>query len=354
MPVPAAPPPSSSRTPRRRPALPVSSGRRLHLRLAAGLAAALLLAAGCTFAGAEPPPEADDGVDPIRIGAASDAETLLLAHVLRELVALGGLPVEVVQFSSPRDARQALEFADVDLIPAYTGEAWLETVGRGDPSGDPLESFTVVRLHDEQAGLVWIRPRFGEGFAEPPANATFAFVVAGPPSIDADLRTMSQLAARLSERPEALVCVDQEFGERPDGLRAVLRAYSVRADRAFLAADPVEAVRGVRAGDCLAGLTTTTDGAAWRSGLQPLVDDLRIFPAFVPLPVVRADALERWPELRPTIGPMATQLTTQLLGGFNARVAAGEPVTDVAADAAAVLAERAGRVPVPASAGAGG
>ncbi len=307
------------------------------------LALVLLLASACTLGGEELDAAPDELPEPVRIGASSDPESALLASVLSELVRIGGLPVEVVTFSQARDARRAIELGDVDVLPGYTGETWLETLGRGDPPGDPEESFREVRVHDQDAGLVWVRPTFGDGPQEAPANATFAFVVAGPPAVDADLRTMSQLAARLSERPEALVCVDEEFGNRPDGLRAVLTAYSVRSDRPFLAADPQQAVRGVVAGDCLAGLTTATDGAAWAAGLRPLVDDLRVFPAFVPVPVAREAALQRWPELRPALGPMATELTTELLGQANARVRAGETLEAVARAMAEELSTRAGR-----------
>jgi osmoprotectant transport system substrate-binding protein len=282
---------------------------------------------------------------PVRIAGGPDAEAALLAHILAAMLDGNGIAAEIVPFSSARDARQAIELGEVDLRPAYTGETWLETLGRADPPGDPRASYTAVRRHDEGEGLLWLRPRFGDGIDEPPANATFAFVVAGPPAIDADLRTMSQLAARLSEQPDARVCVDREFGRRPDGLRAVLAAYSVRSGREYLAADPQEAVAGVLAGDCLTGLTTATDGAAWAAGLVPLVDDLRVFPAFVPLPQLRQDAVAEQPAIRTAVAPMAAQLTTELLGRWNARVLRGEPLEQVAAEAAEVLYERAGRQP---------
>jgi osmoprotectant transport system substrate-binding protein len=272
--------------------------------------------------GAAPPDEPE--APPIRVAAGPDAETVLLAHTTVRLLELGGLPAEVVAFSEARDARQALELGDVDVRPGYTGETWLETLGRDNPPGDPTTSFLAVRDHDLDEGIRWLRPRFLEGIDQPPANATFAFVVQGPPSADADLRTMSQLAARLAERPDARVCVDREFGARPDGLRAVLEAYSMRSDRPFLAAGPAEAVLGVAAGDCLAGLTTATDGAAWAAGLRPLVDDLRVFPAFLPLPQIRTDVLDEHRSIQVALGPMAAQLTTALLGRWNAEVAAGD------------------------------
>jgi osmoprotectant transport system substrate-binding protein len=310
--------------------------RLLSLLLVPALAACTALGAG---AGAE---EAEAG-RAVRIASGPDGETVLLAHTMAALLERSGIPAEVVAFADARDARQALELGDVDVRPGYTGESWLETLGRDNPPGDPEASFVAVRDHDAAEGIVWLRPRFAEGADQPPANATFAFVVPGPPSIDADLRTMSQLAARLAERPDAHVCVDREFGARADGLRAVLAAYSMRTDRPFLAADPEDAVRGVVAGDCVAGLTTATDGMAWASGLRPLVDDLRVFPAFVPLPQIRTDALDDHPGIRVALGPMAAQLTTATLGRWNAELVAGVAVEDVADAAATELLERAGR-----------
>jgi osmoprotectant transport system substrate-binding protein len=303
----------------------------------------LLLVTGCSVTDPEVTSPAEPQVDPIRVAAGPDAESLLLGHVIAAALELSDVPSEVVLFTDARDSRQALDLGAVDLRVGYTGEAWLETLGRADPPGEVRQSFLAVRDFDERQGIVWLRPRFGDGPSEPPANATFAFVVQGPPSIDADLRTMSQLAARLSEQPDARVCVDREFGARPDGLRAVLAAYSVRTDREFLAADAEEAVLGVLAGDCLAGLVTATDGRVWRAGLRPLEDDLRVFPAFVPLPQVREEVLVANPAVRGALGPISAQLSTELLGGFNARVVAGESIEEVADDAVRVLFELAGR-----------
>ncbi len=300
----------------------------------------LLLTACSTGAGAADPAEGDP---PLRIAAGPDAETLLLAHVMQRLLDVEGLAAELVPFSGSDDSRQALELGAVDVRLGYTGEAWLETLGRPDPPGDPRESVAQVHAHDLDDGIVWLRPRFGEGVTEPPANATFAFAVMGPPGADADLRTVSELATRLSEQADARMCVDPEFVARSDGLRAVLEAYSVRSDRDFLAAAPEDAVVGVAAGDCLAGLTTATDGLAWRSGLQTLEDDLQVFPAFVPLPQVRLEVVEERAGTRRALAPLSSELTTSLLAQANAAVAGGETVGDVAEELATELRRRAGR-----------
>lgn len=310
--------------------------RAVDVLLLVGLAMLSSLV-GCAAPDAAEPPV-------LRVGAGPDAESLLLAESVVVLLAARDIGAEVVAFADPRDSRRALELGDVEVRIGYSGETWLEVLGRPDPPGDAWRSIEAVREHDLARGIVWLAPpglappgSAPSGPDLPPANATFAFVVAGPPAVDADLRTVSQLAARLAERPEARVCVDREFGERPDGLRAVLAAYSVRSDRPFLAAGPTEAVLGVVEGACLAGLTTATDGLAWRLGLVPLVDDLGVFPAFVPLPQVRADALAAEPELRAALGPLVAGLTTAELGRANGRVELGEEPTLVAGELATRL-----------------
>ncbi len=287
--------------------------------------------------------DAEGEQEPVQVAVGPDAEAALLGHVVAALLDAEGLEAELVPFSDAQDSRQALELGAVDVRVGYSGEAWLEVLGRPDPPGDPRDSVGEVYRHDLEEDILWLRPPFGEGPDEPPANATFSFAVMGPPGADADLRTVSELATRLSEQPEARVCVDAEFGSRADGLRAVLQAYSVRSDRPFLAASPEEAVLGVAAGDCLAGLTTATDGQAWRAGLQPLTDDLQVFPAFVPLPQVRAEAMEAHAGLRVALTPLSAELTTSLLGTANAAVAGGQEPEEAAAELAEELRRRAGR-----------
>jgi osmoprotectant transport system substrate-binding protein len=309
----------------------------------------IVLAAACTPTGGAgaPTPSPTPAADPLRVGSGPEAESLLLAHVLAELLREVGLPARVVEFADADDTRRALEVGDVDLAPGYTGEAWLTVLGRADPPSDPRTSYARVREFDESQGILWPQPQFGRSRSidEPPADATFAFVVAGPPSINADLTTLSELASRLAEQPDAQLCVDPEFADRRDGLVAVLDAYDIRRGIPVLGVSPEDAVLLVSSGVCIAGLTTATDGQAWQRGLRPLVDDLGIFPAFVVIPQVRDVARVGNPGLLAVIAPFGFGLTTARLGEWNGRVTAGEPVEEVAADAALTLLQLAGRAP---------
>lgn len=288
-------------------------------------------------------------VPPVQVVTGPEPETRLLAHVLAELLREYDIPAEVTERADADAARRALELGDVDVGIGYTGEAWLQVLSRPDPPSDPRTSFARVREFEERDGLLWQRPSFArtEALDAPPADATFAFVVQGPPGVNADIRTMSQLARELGQDLTATLCVDPEFLARPDGYDAVVDAYDIRGGVRVFEVSPSDAVLGVAAGDCVAGLTTATDGDAWLRGQRPLMDDLGVFPAFVVAAVVRDDARPRWPGLLAAVAPFGNGLTTARLGGWNGRVAGGEPVEEVATDAAFELLELAGRLPEP-------
>ena len=308
----------------------------------------LLLAVACTPMGAEPAEPTPTG-PVVRIGSGPEAESDLLAHVLAELAAAAGFQHRIVERADGAAARQALEVGDVDVLPGYTGQAWLEVLGLPNPPGDPRTSYARVASVDASNDVRWLRPGFEleNGVEGPPADATFGLFVRGFPTASADLFTITQLATRLAEDPDARVCVDDEFAVRQDGWDALATAYSI-ADRPLISATPTEALQLVAAGECLVGLGATTDGEAWAAGLRLLEDPLQVFPAFVVSVQVREEVAEAHPELVSAFEPLAQELTTALLGTWNGQVARGAPLDEVAARAARTLRQRAGRsVPTP-------
>lgn len=265
----------------------------------------------------------------VRIGVGPEQESVLLGAVMAQLISDDGFTPEVVDLADADAVRQALEVGDVDVAPGYTGQTWLEELGRENPPGDPRTSFQGVSSADESNGIVWLRPGFDleAGVGGPPADATLALWVT--PSVAIEAPSIAELGAALAETPDAEVCLDAAFGERTDGWTALSQRYSI-GPTVLVEATPTEAIAGVAAGQCLVGLSTLTDGRAWAAGLVPLADPLDVFPAFVVSVQVRDEALARRPGLDTALQPLADNLTSSMLGALNARVVAGEALDLVA------------------------
>lgn len=318
-------------------------GVRALALTALALAVLAMVGGGIRAYAERPEPSPTPPIEPVRIGAGPEAESRLLAAILAELLAAAELPAEVIVFEHGRDARQAIELREVDVLPSYTGAVWLDRFGWSDPPGGPGNSYEQVKAADEQDGLIWLPPT--------EVNATFAFVVAGPPTRNGAMGGLHDLALAVNTDPDALLCVDGAYASRPDGLAALARLYAIRDEvlqEQVLEVAPDDAVRGVANGDCLAGLTTATDGDAWAAGLRPLTDDQRAFPAFLLAPVVTEELREERSEAIAAIAPFSL-MTAPELAMWNGRTALEEPREVVAAEAAKTLRARHDELTPPAA-----
>jgi osmoprotectant transport system substrate-binding protein len=275
-----------------------------------------------------------DAAPAVVIGVGSTDEQQVLAALAAEALRRADVPVEVRADlgGTLRLRRQAL--ADqIDLFWDYTGAAWALGLREAVPPADPIESWERVREADERHGLRWLEPT--------EANATLALVVRAsdlpPPDAQRDL---GWLARELSSGQRRL-CADADFIARDGGLRALAAEYGIDATGLpTRAADEAEAVAQVREGDCFAGLATATSGSARAAGLVPVEDVLRVFPAFVVAPVVRAGSTADDPVVSAALSPVSKALNTATLAALSARVVEGEDPATVAATFLTALEER--------------
>ena len=287
----------------------------------------LLLAtslAGCQRAEAAPA---------VIIGVGSTDEQRVLAALADAALRRADIPTEVRHdLGGTLGLRRQALGDQVDLYWDYTGAAWALGLRESAPPADPVESWERVREADERQGLRWLEPT--------QANATLALVVRAsdlpPPDAQHDL---SWLAGELSGGTRRL-CADADFMARDGGLRALAAEYGI--DIAGLPRQPADeaaAVAGVRDGTCYAGLATATSGAARAAGLVPVADELRVFPAFVVAPVVRAGTPADSQAVVAALTPLTRALDTATLAALNARAVEGEDPPAIAASFLDALAE---------------
>lgn len=276
---------------------------------------ALVASTGCQRADAAPT---------VVVGVGSTDEQRVLAALTVEALDRAGVPTELREgLGSTLGLRRRALGDQVDVYWDYTGAAWALGLREAAPPADPIESWERVREADEEQGLRWLQPTR--------ANATLALLVreSDLPPPDAQ-RDLGWLAGELSSG-ERRLCADADFMARDGGLRALGAEYGIAIDRLpRRAATEAEAIAAVRDGRCYAGLATATSGAAAAAGLVPVEDELRVFPAFVVAPVVRAGSPADSTAVTAALAALADVLDTATLAALNARVVQGADPSAVA------------------------
>jgi osmoprotectant transport system substrate-binding protein len=64
----------------------------------------------------------------------------------------------------------------------------------------------------------------------------------------------------------------------------------------------------------------STDGPIAAFGLTALVDDKHYFPPYEAVPLVRAEALRRWPQMQVALDALAGRITADDMRGMNEQI----------------------------------
>jgi osmoprotectant transport system substrate-binding protein len=258
----------------------------------------LLLIASCA------PPRADHPV----IGAKNFTEQVVLGELLaQEIEAKAGLKVERrFYLAGSYICHQALISARIDGYVEYSGTA-LTAILKQPVDKDPAASLaTVERLYRQKYNVE----------AGPPLGFenTFAMVVRGQDAQRLHLTTLSQAVGPAQQWK---LGVGYEFQERPDGLQGLEAAYGLK-----FAGEPRTMDLGLlyralnaRQVDIIAG--NSTDGPIQAFGLTVLQDDKHYFPAYQAIPLMREDALERWPKIRIALAALENRITAEEMQTMN-------------------------------------
>jgi osmoprotectant transport system substrate-binding protein len=272
---------------------------RRPTRICCGLLLATLL--GLTACA---PPRADHPV----IGAKNFTEQVVLGELLAQHIeARTGMKVERrFYLAGSYISHQALIAGRIDAYVEYTGTA-LTAILKQPVAKDPEAVLgTVRRLYHERYGVAATAPL---GFEN-----TFAMVVRGEDAKRLRLHTLSE-AVKAAENWR--LGVGYEFEERPDGLQGLLRAYGLRFAGQPRVMDLGLLYRALNAHqvDIVAG--NSTDGPIAALGLVILDDDRHYFPPYQAVPLIREEALQRWPELGPALADLSGEISADEMQAMN-------------------------------------
>jgi osmoprotectant transport system substrate-binding protein len=205
--------------------------------------------------------------------------------------------------------QQSLLAGRIDLYVEYTGTALTAILH------DPLES-------DSAAVLRRVRSEYQRRFALDvlPSlgfNNTFAIVVRGEDARRLRLKTISDAAPYTRGWRAGF---GYEFMERPDGFAGLARTYGLAFRETPRILDLGLLYRALleKQVDIVAG--NSTDGLLAARDLTMLEDDKHYFPPYEAVPVVRADALGRFSEMRGALLELAGKIDDEQMRRMNYEV----------------------------------
>jgi len=258
----------------------------------------------------------------LSVGSKNFAEELLLGEMYARLLEHAGLPVQrKLDLGGTNIAMASLLRGEIDLYPEYTGTALLTQLKLPPMHGRDAVYETVKREYQQRYGLTWLAPA--------PMNDTQALATTKQISERLGLASLSD-CARLA--PQLRLGAVPEFTDRPDGLPGLQRAYDGFRFGSVKLIDIGLKYRALLQGDVDVVVAFGTDGQIDAYHLVVLDDDKHFFPPYQVAPLVRADAIRRFPSIPGVLNPLAPHLTDATMRDLNWRVdGKHEEPADVAA-----------------------
>jgi osmoprotectant transport system substrate-binding protein len=240
------------------------------------------------------------GGEIIVVGSKNFTEQIVLGELFaQQIEAHSALRVERrLNLGGTFICHDALVSGKIDLYPEYTGTA-LTAILKDLAQSDPSEVFHRVQEEYRARFNVEVMPPLG-------FNNTFAMVVRGDDAEKLHLRAISDIAPYA---PQWRAGFGYEFMERPDGYRGWMLAYGLHFSGAPRILDLGLLYRALadKQVDLVAG--NSTDGVIASLHMVALEDDLRYFPPYEAVPLVRRATLEKHPEVRDAIGGLAGKIS---------------------------------------------
>lgn len=244
----------------------------------------------------------------IVIGSKNFSEQALLAEILAQHLEnkLHQPVIRRFYLAGSYICQQALLAGRIDAYVEYTGTA-LTAILHDPIQSDPSAVFQRVKSEYRQRFGMEVMPSLG-------FNNTFAIVIRGEDARRLNLKTIDD-AARYT--PEWRAGFGYEFMERPDGYLGLAKVYGLTFNaqprildlgllyRALLG-DQVDIVAG-----------NSTDGLIAAHDLVILEDDKHYFPPYEAVPIVRPDALNRFPGMNAAIEELSGKISDTEMRRMN-------------------------------------
>ncbi|MCK4766783.1 MAG: glycine/betaine ABC transporter substrate-binding protein, partial [Desulfobacula sp.] len=195
---------------------------------------------------------------------------------------------------------------------------WLTFFKKKEVVRDAYQLYAKVKAEDEKIGLTWLAPaKF---------NNTYAIIMKASTADQLGISTLSQWAAWTKNNPGKMsVSTNAEFYSRVDGFKGMMGYYGLEfgkdiPDAKVMKMETPLAKKTVRDGQAMCGMAFATDGEIKDYNLTVLDDDKSYFPIYNPAPVIRAEVLKAYPEIKLILNAIGSSLDTATMTRLNYRV----------------------------------
>lgn len=265
----------------------------------------------------------------VTVGSKDFDEGLVLGEMLVQAFEAAGAEVgNQVGLGGTSVARTALTSGEIDVYPEYNGTGWAVHLEQEDPSFDSEQlTANVKELDLERNNIVWI--------GRSPFNNTYGFV-SSPEATEANGGpfTTQTFMEYVRDNPDALVCMETEYPDRPDGLILTEEATGIEMPDSQVSILDTGVIYTETANNvCTFGEVYTTDGRIPALNLT-LVSDPGINIVYNVSATMRGEVYEQAPEqFEAIVAAILQPLDNEAMAELNKRVSAdGEEPSAVAKD----------------------
>ena len=254
----------------------------------------------------------------VAVGSKDFGEQLILGQMMVQAFGAAGATVDdKVNLGGTAVARSALESGEIDVYMEYNGTGWTVHLGQEDPSFDSVELTNGVAEMDlEKNNIIWI--------GRSPFNNTYGFA-SSPEATEANggpftLQTMMEY---VRDNPDATVCMESEFPDRPDGLILTEEATGITLPSGQAQILDTGVIYTETANNnCTFGEVFTTDGRIPALGLA-LVEDPGVNIVYNVSATFRKEKFDENPEsFQAIIDAILAPLSNEKMAQLNAEVSA--------------------------------